>query len=165
MKAYIEQQLAKKRDQIMDLDRQRLALSGEIRAYEEMRLKLLSDEVSRKADDSHARDDADTTIRLTGNWVRTLKTLQARGGDFTAEDVFDAATAVGYETNLTNIRSQLSTYTDKGYLTRRAVGRYELNDILVNRLNEIADSHGPLDRQMKDMGIIPEHARLVEREG
>lgn len=151
MRDYIETQIADRREALSQLERQKIALQGELRAYEDMRQKLASERVGSqeqrgsagaKAQSGKPSDDdggETSPIRLTANWLNTLLALRNDFREFTGEDVLKAAESVGYETNLINIRSQLSSYTERGLLIRKTLGRYEIADVLHARLDAEQD--------------------------
>src|ERR1700730_16877183 len=124
MSTYIESQIASRRARLHELDRERLTVEAELRAYEDALRHLPAAETAETAGIS---DELHTgSFQMTPGWLDTLRTLDVRGRSFKAQDMIAAGASVGFEIKSLNARSQLFQYQKKGIVKRVAAGKYTL---------------------------------------
>ena len=153
MRKYIESQIRDRREKLQKLDRDRLTLQAELRAYEDM-LGHLADQgtsmvvtagnlASNKSDAHDAKGAALIVgvgnlqagmaevqgagsirpLNLSPQWTGVLQELSQRD-KFTPADCLSVAQSRGINTNDVNVRSQLSIYVSKEILKRLGTGVY-----------------------------------------
>src|ERR1700730_6386902 len=119
MSTYIESQIASRRARLHELDRERLTVEAELRAYEDALRHLPAAETAEA--ELHTG-----SFQMTPAWLDTLRTLDVRGPSFKAHDMIAAGASVGFEIKTLNARSQLFQYQKKGIVKRVATGKYTL---------------------------------------
>ena len=128
MSTYIELQIALRRARLLELDRDRLTIEAELRAYEDALQHLSAAgtaETSAQAQATHAELHSGS-FQMTRGWLDTLRTLDVRGRSFRAQDMIVAGASAGFEIKTLNARSQLFQYQKKGVVKRVATGKYTL---------------------------------------
>jgi hypothetical protein len=127
---YVEDQIADRRRQLADLDRRRIVLEAELRAFEDVHRHQLED----AAELDHAGSGGNGVeaprmpgvaafSRMTPDWQRVVRTLASRQS-FRAIDMQEVAAAVGLTASMIGVRSQLTLLTQRGVLRRVAEGEY-----------------------------------------
>src|SRR4051812_6606932 len=100
-KSYLEQQISRRRERLVALDKERMTLIVEIAAYEDA-LAHMGEGVTIVSGES-------PPLTLSKAWVKILLRL-SKFASFDAGDVEVAARELGFELTAVNVRSQLSTY-------------------------------------------------------
>ena len=126
---YVEDQIADRRRQLADLDRRRVVLEAELRAFEDVFRHQLA-EAAAKTDhpNGNGADDQSQVImaafgRMSPEWQNVIRTLRLRQ-TFRANDMFDVGATQGMILTMPNVRSQLTLLTQRGILRRLAAGEY-----------------------------------------
>ena len=118
---------------VVALQRQLQDAQIELRALRKARNALCADDAGVAADQVQ-QPQADRGHRalkrsLKDTWAETLRDIAKRPGrQTTSEDVSAYFEARGWPLTNANLRSQLSTYTERGFLRRIGVGSYQLTD-------------------------------------
>jgi hypothetical protein len=138
MASYIETQIADRRKQLADINRRRIVLESELRAYEDALRHQPAPNAPVASTNGHAQGLLDLTPeqveltasfnRLSDAWRGVLRTLSTRE-TFRSRDVFEVAEAAGMETSMPNVRSQLTLLTQRGILRRVSEGDYTVEPV------------------------------------
>jgi hypothetical protein len=125
MSTYIESQIALRRARLLELDRDRLTVEAELRAYEDAMRHLSGAETTETPALSpyHAEPHAGG-FQMSPGWLNTLRAINGRGRSFDARDMIAAGAAFGFEIKTLNARSQLFQYNKKRIIKRVAPGKY-----------------------------------------
>jgi hypothetical protein len=150
MSTYIESQIASRRTRLHELDRERLTVEAELRAYEDALRHLPVAETAETPAVSQAVSELHSgSFQMTPAWLNTLRTLDVRGRSFKAHDMIAAGASVGFEIKTLNARSQLFQYQKKGIVKRVAAGKYTLTqkgrDMLQKKGSAAANGQDHLD--------------------
>jgi hypothetical protein len=158
---YVEQKLADKQKQLEKLENQLFdmhhrvdLLKAEIAAYADVLEHGKSEPPDRPPKKDRpaksrppARAKSDDAM-ATGHWPAIIAKL-SRSGRFTVDDIMRELTAIKRPNRRPSVRAKLADLVDKGRLTRVANGVFELAP------------QGVSGDQLRAMGIIPPHARVV----
>jgi hypothetical protein len=133
MRPYIESRISSKRARLQELDREKLAVEAELRAYEDM-LNHLESPASQngklvvEAVRSGRSVDRASSIpsEMTPSWRKILSALDGMGRSFDAAEIVKVADSVGEPTKMVNARSQLYQWEKKHIIQRVRKGRYKL---------------------------------------
>jgi hypothetical protein len=139
MTTYLESQVAERRKALSELDRRRIVLEAELRAYEDA---LRHDLAATAAANSNGKTDQSalelnrpedmeriaTFNRLSDGWRKILSTLRSRE-TFRSYDMHKVANEQGMDTSMPNVRSQLTLLTQRGILRRVGPGEYTVEPI------------------------------------
>lgn len=131
MEKYLQSQIEQRRQRLQQIERDRITVAAELRAYEDMlhQLGASEDEASSShepAGSPEVRATPPTSFKMSTHWVKALRLLEAAGRSFSAGDMVKAAKGVGFDTSAANARSQIAHYQTRGYIRRTAHGRYAL---------------------------------------
>jgi hypothetical protein len=138
MANYLESQVADRRKALIELDRRRIVLEAELRAYEDA-LRHEFSAVSPGPNGKHeqaavelSQPEAVERIaafdRLTDGWRKVLSTLSSREV-FRSHDMHRVAHEQGMNTSMPNVRSQLTLLTQRGILRRVGPGEYTVEPV------------------------------------
>ncbi len=147
MSKYIESQIALRRARLLELDRDRLTVEAELRAYEDAMRHLSGTETAETPELSpyHAEPHA-AGFQMSPGWINTLRAINGRGRSFDAQDMIAAGAEFGFEIKTLNARSQLFQYKKKGIIKRVALGKYALTqkgrDMLQKKVNASVSASG-----------------------
>src|SRR5580704_145605 len=89
MSTYIESQIALRRARLLELDRDRLTVEAERRAYADA-MRHLSGAEPAPAQATHTAKLHSGGFQMTLGWLDTLRTLDVRGRSFKAQDMIAA---------------------------------------------------------------------------
>lgn len=139
MNSYLESQVADRRKALADIDRRRIVLEAELRAYEDALRHEKGRTNGPHPNGGSPQPSLDLNTpenvalvsafnRLTDGWKAVLKTLSSRE-TFRSHDMLTTAHEQGMKTSLPNVRSQLTLFTQRGILRRVAEGEYSVDPI------------------------------------
>lgn len=136
MKAYLTDRISNLRARLGDIERERLTLAGELRAYEDALQHFVAEELGSSAPqpaqvpgpteqvEPTSKTKSSTSFEMSPDWLNVMRSLMWQGKPFSAADMMATAEKNGFETKTTNARSQLSFYEKKGYVRRVGRGQY-----------------------------------------
>jgi hypothetical protein len=130
MRDYLEEQIASRRKRLAALDKERIALNGEIAAYADALAKALDGSIDQT---KLASITAGRPLPVSNAW-RTILMRMATFAHFNSSEVMLAAQVLNQEGKLKKpqtwegVRAQLSLYTRKGIVKRLGGGNYRLTD-------------------------------------
>lgn len=140
MRDYILSQIRHRRHRLDALDRERVVLHAELRAYEDMLAHVGDDTASepqaepdpqpvrRRVPTIQEQDVGKAIAGLSNTWRQMLVALAKQGDKFKSEDAVRIARLQGVEFKPVNIRSQFSIYTGRGILQRLGGGYYRVSN-------------------------------------
>ncbi len=138
MASYLENQITERRKALADLDRRRVVLEAELRAYEDaFRHERPAPQAPTAAANKQTALDLNTPEnveriaafnRLSVDWRNVLQTLSSRQV-FRSSHMLEAAQEQGMQTSLPNVRSQLTLLTQRGILRRVDTGEYSVEPV------------------------------------
>ena len=137
MRAYIEKQIAERRERLQGNERERLTLMAELRSYEDMLHRLIAEETGGQPDQqSPTTKSPSTAFGITEHWLHVLQSLETHGRSFNAADVIAAASEIDFTPSTANVRSQIAHYAKRGHIRRISRGRYAFTARGRERLRE-----------------------------
>lgn len=141
----LTQRIQERRDQLEELDRQRLVLTAEIRAYEDA-LEM----VPTASSASSGANDARKPRRSSANWNAAMAALSAEPiRAFDIDEVLAVTKEHGFEPTRGNVRSQMAAYVARNWVEREGDGIFKVtgagrNTFLHDAAPEIqAEEEGP----------------------
>jgi hypothetical protein len=149
MSTYIESQIALRRARLLELDRDRLTVEAELRAYEDAMRHLSGTETAETPTLSpyHTEPHAGGGFQMSPGWFNTLRAINGRGRSFSAQDMIAAGAAFGFEIKTLNARSQLFQYNKKRIIKRVAPGKYAFTQKGRDMLQKKEDASAAADGQ------------------
>lgn len=134
MRSYVESQIATRRAKLQDLDRQKLTVEAELRAYEEMArhldepASLAKPKLNGAMETPPANSGKSSSIptEMTPAWRKILAGVEGLGRAFDAADILKVSADVGEPTKMDNARSQLYQWDQKSIVQRVRRGKYRL---------------------------------------
>ncbi len=105
-------------------------------------------------------------MRISQKWrVVLMQLASAYPSDLPLDEIKRNAMAAGADVNENTLRAQMATYANAGYVERMRAGRFRLTqsgaDAIGYPFNLADRMNGMSPQQMRDTGIIPQHAVVV----
>ncbi len=135
MKEYLEHQISELGQRLSELDRERISVQSELRAYKNTLERFLSEQkdapeqrkplASAAAADSPASSSA---FKMSSSWVNIFHALHESGKSFNAADIMAMAEKMEFDTKTKNIRAQIFVYKKRGFVRKVNRGRYTVTD-------------------------------------
>lgn len=126
MKSYLTSKAESLRQRLIELDREKLTVTAELRAYDDMLHRLEFEEIEQAQQAKEKPKGTPTEFEMSKDWLRVMQELCKRGKSFSAGDMVQVATENGFGTKTTNARSQLAFYRKKKYVRRIERGLYSI---------------------------------------
>ena len=146
MRDFLDSQIAAKRAKLQELDRQRLTVEAELRAYEEMLGHIVPPAlvVKSKSNGQHTTKANERTsmipMEMTPGWRKILRGLEELGHAFGARDIVAVGDAVGVPTKIQNARGQIYQWDQKNIIQRVRKGKYKLDQKGYDTIRKIEGS-------------------------
>lgn len=144
MRDFLNSQIAARQDKLREIDRQKLTVESELRAYLDALMHLGSHEASDEKLNGAACKQGDRVspipTEMTPSWRKILCAVSELGRTFGAADILTIGEQVGEPTKMTNVRSQLYQWEKKHIIARVRKGKYRLAQ---KGIETIKKSEGP----------------------
>lgn len=161
-----------------ELDRRRAALAqmrrdvelkeAELRGMEHAaRFMVPSEQTTVVVEEASGEIDSKREgMRISQKWrVVLMQLASAYPSDLPLDEIKRNAMAAGADVNENTLRAQMATYANAGYVERMRAGRFRLTqsgaDAIGYPFNLADRMNGMSPQQMRDTGIIPQHAVVV----
>lgn len=127
--SYFKENIDQRRHRLQELDREKIAVSAELRVFEDMLLKFTQDEAPIepvKAVKASALAAGGSAFQMSKEWKAIFKALDTRGRQFDAADIILVGQSLGFTLTTPSVRSQFAHYTKRGYLRKVLRGKYSI---------------------------------------
>lgn len=120
--------ISDRRRRLTELERERLVLEAELRAYEDALALTRGPDVILSNPPYSTRRSQTRSRSLSEQWKNILVGMHSLGRPASVEDIVELGRRAGSELSEGNVRSQMALYVERGYVQRPSPGSYVVSE-------------------------------------